>query len=29
MIRRKTLRRGLLLTGVGIAFPVFFLFLYL
>jgi hypothetical protein len=29
MIRRKTLRRGLVLTGVGITLPVFFLFLYL
>ena len=29
MIRRKTLRRGLVLTCVGIVLPVFFLFLYL
>jgi hypothetical protein len=29
MIRRKTLRRGLVLTGVGIVLPVFFLVLYL
>ncbi len=29
MVRRKTMRRGLVLTGVGILLPVFFLFLYL
>jgi hypothetical protein len=29
MIRRKTMRRGLVLTGAGILLPVFFLFLYL
>ena len=29
MLRRKTLRRGLVLTGVGIVVPVFFLILYL
>ncbi|MCK4509331.1 MAG: PepSY-associated TM helix domain-containing protein [Desulfuromonadales bacterium] len=29
MIRRKTLRRGLVLTGVGIVLPLFFLIVYL
>ena len=29
MVRRKTMRRGLVLTGIGILLPVFFLFLYL
>ena len=29
MLRRKTLRRGLVLTGVGVVVPVFFLILYL
>ena len=29
MIRKKILRRGLVLTGAGIAFPMFFLWLYL
>lgn len=29
MIRRKTMRRGLVLTGIGILLPVFFLILYL
>jgi len=29
MIRKKTLRRGLVLTGAGIAFPLFFLWIYL
>lgn len=29
MLRRKTLRRGLVLTGIGVVIPVFFLILYL
>lgn len=29
MIRKKTLHRGLILTGAGIIFPIFFLWLYL
>lgn len=29
MIRRKTMRRGIVLTGIGVVIPIFFLILYL